>query len=132
MAVKVSENAYAPYSHFHVGAALLCGDGTIATGVNVENRVLRSYKLCRAFCRILSSFRREKKTSGQLRYTAKMLIILCRLAVPADRFFPNFLIKILLFILQGKIWISENAHWRNFIRLMPCMNWETGNRTDIG
>ncbi len=38
LAVKVSENAYAPYSHFHVGAALLCGDGTIVTGVNVENR----------------------------------------------------------------------------------------------
>jgi cytidine deaminase len=29
--------AYAPYSRFLVGAALLCDDGTIFTGCNVEN-----------------------------------------------------------------------------------------------
>jgi len=29
--------AYAPYSHFAVGAALLCDDGSIFTGCNVEN-----------------------------------------------------------------------------------------------
>lgn len=30
-------NAHAPYSNFKVGAALLCDDGSIVTGCNVEN-----------------------------------------------------------------------------------------------
>ena len=29
--------SYSPYSHFCVGAALLCADGTIYTGCNIEN-----------------------------------------------------------------------------------------------
>ncbi len=36
-AMKIAQHAYAPYSKFHVGAALLCMNGEIITGVNVEN-----------------------------------------------------------------------------------------------
>jgi cytidine deaminase len=36
-ALEVRKNAYAPYSNFAVGAAIVTNDGTIFTGVNVEN-----------------------------------------------------------------------------------------------
>ena len=37
-AMSARENAYAPYSRFKVGAALLCEDGSIFTGFNIENK----------------------------------------------------------------------------------------------
>lgn len=37
-ALEASKNAYAPYSHFPVGAALLLANGTVISGANVENR----------------------------------------------------------------------------------------------
>jgi cytidine deaminase len=36
-ATQAAKNAYAPYSKFHVGAAVLLGNGDIVTGNNQEN-----------------------------------------------------------------------------------------------
>ena len=37
LAFTMLERSYVPYSHFPVGAALLCADGSLFTGCNVEN-----------------------------------------------------------------------------------------------
>ena len=37
LAEEAMARAYAPYSRFQVGAALLCADGRVYTGCNIEN-----------------------------------------------------------------------------------------------
>ncbi|MBQ6524162.1 MAG: cytidine deaminase [Atopobiaceae bacterium] len=37
LAFEAREHAYVPYSHWAVGAALLCSDGTVYQGCNIEN-----------------------------------------------------------------------------------------------
>lgn len=37
IAAGAASNAYAPYSEFSVGAALLCDDGSVVRGCNVES-----------------------------------------------------------------------------------------------
>ena len=64
LAVEARSQAYAPYSHFQVGAALLTADGTVFTGCNVENT---SYGLSicaerNAICKAVSHGHQEFKT----------------------------------------------------------------------
>ncbi|MDC7232373.1 MAG: cytidine deaminase [Spirochaetales bacterium] len=37
-AADAAEHSYSPYSKFRVGAALLCANGELVTGTNIENR----------------------------------------------------------------------------------------------
>ncbi|QNN53706.1 cytidine deaminase [Nocardioides mesophilus] len=50
---RISRNAYAPYSHYPVGAAALADDGRLLTGCNVENAAY-GVTLC-AECGLVSS-----------------------------------------------------------------------------
>lgn len=61
LAEQASRNAYVPYSHFAVGAALECRDGTVFTGCNVENAALGS-TICAertAACKAVSEGHRD-------------------------------------------------------------------------
>ena len=60
-AIEVRQQSYSPYSEFKVGAALLCKDGTVYTGCNVENA---SYGLAicaerNAICQAVADGQRE-------------------------------------------------------------------------
>jgi cytidine deaminase len=43
IAKEARKLSYSPYSHFAVGAAILCKDGSVYVGANIENS---SYPLC--------------------------------------------------------------------------------------
>ena len=61
MAREAAQDAYVPYSHFPVGAALECADGSVFTGCNVENAALGS-TICAertAIVKAVSEGRRE-------------------------------------------------------------------------
>ncbi|MEL5992095.1 cytidine deaminase [Microbacterium phosphatis] len=57
VATEAMEHAYAPYSHFKVGAAALVSDGRIVSGCNVENAAY-GVTLC-AECGLVSELHRS-------------------------------------------------------------------------
>lgn len=60
-AIEVRENSYSPFSSFCVGAALLCSDGEIIVGTNVENSSFGG-TICAersAFCAAVSLGKRD-------------------------------------------------------------------------
>lgn len=90
-AVSMQERAYVPYSHFPVGAALLCSDGAVFTGCNVENAAYGS-TLCAERTALVKAVS-EGRTGG---FTAIAIAgrgsdFCWPLRVPAGRFCLNLL-----------------------------------------
>jgi cytidine deaminase len=61
MAKEAMEYSYSPYSGYRVGAALLCADGSIYTGCNIENAGYSSTNCAErtAFFKAVSEGKRE-------------------------------------------------------------------------
>ena len=61
LAMEAMAKAYAPYSGFQVGAALLCDDGTVFTGCNIENAAFSPTNCAErtAFFKAVSEGRRD-------------------------------------------------------------------------
>lgn len=80
-AKEATNKSYAPYSRFNVGAALLCEDGKVFTGCNIENASF-SPTVCAervAFFNAISSGYRKKSDF-------KAIAIACQ----KDGFFTDF------------------------------------------
>ncbi len=60
-ALAARQNAYAPYSDYLVGAAILCDDGSIVTGCNVENASYGA-TVCAERCAAFSAAAQGKKS----------------------------------------------------------------------
>ena len=60
-ALKARKQAYCPYSGFAVGAALLCADGRVFTGCNIENAAYPATNCAErtAFFKAVSEGRRD-------------------------------------------------------------------------
>ena len=63
-AFAMHEFSYVPYSHFPVGAALLCAGGTVFTGCNVENAAYGS-TICAERTALLKAISEGHRTDWQ-------------------------------------------------------------------
>jgi cytidine deaminase len=63
MAAEARNSAYTPYSNFSVGAALLCSDGSVYIGCNIENAAFTPTVCAErtAFFKAVSEGKREFK-----------------------------------------------------------------------
>ena len=60
LATEAMENSYSPYSGYRVGAALLCADGRVYTGCNIENAAF-SPTVCAERCAIFKAISERQR-----------------------------------------------------------------------
>ena len=79
LAIEARKNAYAPYSDFRVGAALLCKNGTIFTGCNIENAAYTPTNCAErtAFFKAVSEGEREFEAIAVVGGKGERLAALC-------------------------------------------------------
>lgn len=78
-AVAAREFAYCPYSKFQVGAAILCTDGTVYTGCNVENAAF-TVGICAertAYCKAISEGKKQFKAIAVIGYQKNFMTSPC-------------------------------------------------------
>jgi cytidine deaminase len=76
LASEARNNAIAPYSDFHVGAALLAEDGNVYTGCNIENSTL-GLTLCAERVALLKAL-----SEGQRRFKKITVVTDAKLLTP--------------------------------------------------
>ena len=81
MAKKARESSYSPYSNISVGAALLCEDGSVFLGTNMENA---AYSPC--ICAERAAFS-SAVTAGKRRFSA-IAVVGGRSGEDAEKEFP--------------------------------------------
>ena len=90
-AIQVRERAYAPYSKFKVGAALLCKDGRVFEGCNVENATY-GLAVCAERTAVVSAIAAGAKNFDQIAIVADtpMPVVPCGMCLQTlAEFAPN-------------------------------------------
>jgi cytidine deaminase len=76
VALKARENAYAPYSGFKVGAALLDRSGSVISGCNVEN-VSYGLTICAERTAVVKAVSEGKRDFIKMLVVAEELVMPC-------------------------------------------------------
>ena len=114
MAHDAMKNAYVPYSNFPVGAALLCEDGSVYTGCNVEGASYGN-AICAertALCKAVSEGKRRFDTLAVTANTEDFCTPCCICRQMLYEFSPD------LRVLCGSRDGSHTVH--SLKELLPC------------
>ena len=118
-AYKAAENAYAPYSNFHVGASLLLEDNTVILGNNQENIAYPSGLCAERVALFYAGANHSGKEIRTLVVVAKGTLVKpddcispcgsCRQVMAQSEYRQKRPIRLILVAQTGKTFIFDNA-----------------------